>query len=195
MPATIVSLLPFAIRENKVGHVPGVFEIPAAVGAVPGVLVIPEGVKVYTYIDAERQSLGMKLLAEEFAKAIVFDWISAQLFHREDAKPGLFMLPGALTADQVVKQHGDVLESYRKVQHKWFQTLVEQGDMEFAKYQSTRSISDIHKHAARALGLETRWMTVENAEQVVPCPACRTLISVLATVCPQCRTAVKPTGK
>lgn len=190
--ATIISIVPFPISEMKPGIYPGNFDIPASKNFEPEVLVIGDS-KYHVSID-ENRSITVKCVAADVAKSIVEDYIVSNLgFSLENGCwPGLTYELGTFTKSEVKSKFAQKLEALKKNQLNWFKKLVEMADDDWEKTHQHKCISDMQRHAARALNLDRPWIINVTAdsltkEVLTKCGACRSIISSEAIVCPNCK--------
>jgi len=154
--ATVVSLLPFPIHEEKPGLHPGVFDIPAAAPGDFSILHI--GVSNYGhYVDGDRGTLSIPEFASNVAKAIVNDYANSQLEADANHKPGLFWVAGKLDKEKIKTLHAKELAAAQEVQNKWFKKLVMRASDSWTKHKLHRNITELERHAARALKVEAEW--------------------------------------
>lgn len=189
IPATLVSLVPFEIHEEKPGLIPSSYRIPASDGR-PKVLVIGEAVHD-VYIDAQRGTLRVKNAPYEVARAIVFDYLIAQIAVSEDAHPALFFVNGKYTTDEVEKQFPVELMKFRNKQMAWFKELVKMADDDWEKTRQHAAISDTQRYAARALNLDRPYLIKDVEKGMKPietflCPACGSDLIQGVAVCRYC---------
>lgn len=67
----------------------------------------------------------------------------------------------------------------------FYQRLISEGDMMWARGHSYREISDMHRRAALAMGMEREWAYV--AVEMQDCPVCGEKIKRGVAVCKHCR--------
>jgi hypothetical protein len=185
---TIVSFLPFDVREPKPGLNPGEFFIPASDGKVPSVLVVSEGT-YGIYLDGDRGTLRARTPSTEVARSVFQDYISAQLATADDAQPALFALPGALTSEDVLKEFPEDVKEALARQDNWFSRLVKMADDSWNRYHQHGAITDLMRFAARSLELEKEWLnfTKQEVPQELKCPACFvTLNDAKQAICQSC---------
>lgn len=197
---TVVSSLPFRLREEKPGLFPiGLYCLPPVKerGDIE-VLVVNEGL-YYRYIGEGKQ-------VEQYEKAVVIansvvnDYANAQLgvdFTHEDvadnARPALFWVYGAWSKDEVKANFKTEIEIALKQQNKWFGNLVKIADDDWARYHQHKMISDLQRYAAGALGARKEWLSPEiQANTMDMCPACKSMIPAGAIICQVCRTLINP---
>jgi hypothetical protein len=187
---TVVSILPYTLREPKPGLNPGEFVIPACEDVnKPTCLVVSEGT-YGIYLDGDRGTLRARTPSTEVARSVFEDYISSQLAVEPDAKPGLFALPGVVkTADfENDNELKELLELMIQQQNNWFNRLVKLGDDIWNRYHQHGAITDLMRYAARALGVENLdWMKVsQNITDLTRCPACRGTVDSQAIICSSC---------
>lgn len=187
--ATIVSLLPFRFFQEAPGLYPvsQFFAEAAKKGEMEIIHVEPGWFNVY--VDHERGNIRVNQSAEAIAEAITNDAKASKPYGvvPGQAEPGIFMLPGKLTKEQITKNHKDVLDARRALQDAWFLNLIAEADDLWNKYKSHRMISDTCRLAAKMLGQDREWNIETTVENQTTCPACTTKVPTRAVVCPSCR--------
>ncbi len=194
--ATIVTLLPFEIVERKPGLIPGQFEIPKAAINDFEVLVIGDSFH-YIYLDSDRGSIPSTDPALKVAQSIVYDYVSSQLLREDGAEPGLFCVPGRLTKNEVKLQYAKHLEDAKARQKRWYEKLISLADDDWAMNHRRKGISDLSRHAARALLASRDWLNVADDDRpitvaAVECPACFSAVRPEAMICAVCKSVLKP---
>lgn len=187
--ATIVSLHPMPINEHKPGMSIPYISIPAAPKDDFVVLVI-EDASHGVYMDSERGTLSVPEPAPDFAEHIVNDFLAAQIGRNTEtgAQPGVFWVDGALTKDEVKKQHAAKLALALKKQILWFEGLVKRADDDWATVRRHDHISEVQRRAAVALNLQREWLVVSGQMGNETCPACSTVLpNPVPVLCPNCR--------
>lgn len=192
--ATVVSICPFPIREEKPGLVPGIFTIGAAKEGDLEVLVVGDSTHTIR-IPVQGTRITSTEPAETIAAAIVNDRLTGQLLFKPDCKPGLFWVPGEHTKESIAKNHALLLQDAIRYQRNWFTALVKLADDDWAQYHQHKFISDIQRHAGKVLGVERDWLTQEIAAGQSKCPACYTNVDPRATICFNCKTVLKKEDK
>jgi len=193
MKATIVNTLPFAIAtDRKPGLIPGSFQIPAAVKGGYSLTVIPDCVEVQS-IPLREQALRTTLSGEVVAEAVVADYIVSCMgasntpnFDGSLALPGIFWLPGEVTAVALEKEHKARLITALNNTKAWFQRLIVLADDEWSKNHQRKFILDLQRVACNYLNLSREW----NADTLIVnssnCPSCGTSVGAVV-VCPTCK--------
>jgi hypothetical protein len=184
--ATVVSLLPLEIREEKSGLYPGRFTIPASKDGKPSVLVIDES-RHYVYLDGERGQMPVRNPAILVAEAIVNDFVNACLGVEPGIGPGLFCVPGRHSPEEIELNFSEELNKARDSQLNWYKKLVMIADDDWEKYHRHTAISHIQRIAAKALGLDRPWIEVIESTPPITCPLCQSQIPGNAIVCPNCK--------
>jgi hypothetical protein len=90
---------------------------------------------------------------------------------------GIFVCAGA-------RPTSEELASAIERRNTYYQTLITEGDMMWARGHSFREISDLHRRAAISLGVEREWayVPVRTSE----CPACGEKVKTGVAVCKHC---------
>jgi len=90
---------------------------------------------------------------------------------------GIFVCAGARPSE-------DELASARERRNRYYQGLIAEGDMMWARGHSFREISDLHRRAAISLGVEREWAYVPM--RTTDCPVCGEKIKANVAVCKHC---------
>lgn len=193
MKYTIVSLFPMPINEVKPIE-PGEFAIPAAKKDDFQVFVSKDAYTRSRYISFEEGSLLLPVDSKEAVDAVCYDLISSLVGTEVERRPGVFVLEGALTKEDVRRDHSEELALHDKYQRTWFEHLVKLADDDWKKYEQHRMITDLSRFACDWLGLKRVWNFNPAEDKMIECVFCTTVISQRAIVCPQCRNTVDPEG-
>lgn len=186
---TVVSLVPFWLREFKPGLIPGNFDIAPSDGTIPTCLVIGEA-KHNVYIDETRGSLGVRDASDEVARSIVEDFMAAQLGISDGCHPGIFWVVGSWTPSEVTKEFNKELLQAKLAQKRWFIEICKIGDNDWNRYHQHNVISDFQRKAAELLGYTREsheWMAPSLVMGSQRCPACASAVAKDITICPNCR--------
>ena len=186
---TVVSLVPFDIREEKPGLIPNSFFLPASDMKVPQVLKIGTA-RHYVYLDQDRGHLPVRNPSTEVAASIVRDYITSQLRVGPDSQPALFWVPDVKMPSQIMAENADLVKEALKKQITWFTLVCQQADDDWTKYHRHTVVSDVQRKMARLLGWspeQHEWMTSDLITTGIRCPACGTLGVPGAAVCAQCQ--------
>lgn len=195
--ATVVSLVPFPIDEEKPGMSPGHFRLePAPEGGLSTLRV--SKCKHGVYLDEFRPTLIVPTAPEEVAESICFDYKKGQLGIRiGEAEPALFWVPGDYTSEKPEERKKkeselkaiyaqDFRDADRK-QIEWFKALVEMADDMWSKFHRRAMVSAIQRIAAIRLKLEREWlMDAEVKASMSECPVCFEKVHPMAIVCRSC---------
>jgi hypothetical protein len=144
----------------------GVFHIPACPKNEPCalLLVTPRG----DAIDlGDNHRFPFTISARDIAEDLVQDL----------ADHGVFVCAGARPSD-------DELASARARRDSWYKRLVAEADEMWARGHSYREISDMHRRAAMAMGLEREWAYVPQRQ--MDCPACGEKVKPGVALCRHC---------
>lgn len=186
--ATVISILPFAIREKKPGLIPSEFYIPSAIDEFQTLVV--KRCTFAVYLDEHRPPLVVPDPSDQVAQSIVYDFKVATIgFIPDEVEPGLFWVPGAFTSrEEIARLFKVELEDARRKQMNWFKKLVAVADDDWGKYQQHKFISSIQRFAAKTLKLERAWnLDVLTEQASIRCPYCATQVAVGQIVCGSCR--------
>ena len=194
--ATVVSILPYDIRETKPGLVPSEFFVPKGDEDVPGLLVV-EGSYHQVYLDDSRPRLTVPVPSVELAASICRDHKTSMFgFVTDEAEPGLFYVPGRYTKADIQRLKGEhrvAFERAKRTQLAWFQRLIEYADDQWARHGEHKLITDVMRLAAEATKLERPWLSKQVIEKALSlCPACMSVVNPKAVICSSCRFILKP---
>lgn len=214
--ATIVSIYPMEVVERKSSHLsPSEVRIPACatkngVGYpdIPPVCVLIKDAKTRFY-RMEGEWMEVDVIAFDFARSVVHDYNSSLIDIQKDPDnpvgPGIFAIDGSYDREEFIRKDGfdpnraalwvkkefpEALAKAQSSQDEWYKRLVNRADVEFNRTRNSRAVSDLHKFAARRLGVEKEWSKNALNVDVIKCPACRLSIDPLALICPNCKTVI-----
>lgn len=187
--STLVSVVPFGISEFKPGIYPGFFELPPSINYEPQILVIGDSV-YHVEIDVGR-IITVKCPSDDIARSVVYDYVTANLAYsaEDNSGPGLFWVSGAQNHATIKSNFSKQLQDAKNSQIRWFNKLITMADDDWEKSRQHKFISDMQRFAAKSLGLNRPWVVVPPPPAVLTtkCPACQSLISPDAVICPSCR--------
>lgn len=187
-PATVISMLPYDLHEDKPLY-PASFFMPAAKKGDFELMAIQTAERPY-YVDFDRGTLRIPESPEVVAASVVNDHIRASVSSSTDAHPGLMWVKGAYFRDQkkeVMTRFEKELRITTEAQIKWFQKLVKAADDAWQRFRQNRMISDNHIRAANYLGVKREWADTPDPSLTTECKYCTSLISTRARICPICR--------
>src|SRR5688572_21630832 len=174
--ATIVSVVPYHIREVKHGMAPNIFEIEEAPLGDISVLVVNKGTYPI-YMSDTRRTVRYPIEALEVAESVVRDYVSTLLAYADDCAPGMFAVEGAHTKEEIKKLYADRIEKVRKIQNTWLERLVQIADDDWARFHQYKLISEIQRFACKALNLTREWNSVVKDQIDHRCPMCFGLVN------------------
>lgn len=192
---TVVSLLPYPIRETKPSIIPGYFQIPACRNGIPSVLPVGESIHWLESPFAGNPPpppIKMTHSPREIATSLVNDLVEAQLAIDSDALPGLFCVEGHKNSTDIMTDCKTQLRAAEDRQQRWFINLVRLADDDWSQYHKNQSISDIQRYAAKSLGLKREWLTTTLEEVNIQCPLCKEYVRADAIVHSACGYIMKP---
>ena len=191
--STVVSMLPYAIKEVKPNIIPGYFQIPASRNGLPALLHVGSAIHWLESPFPKQPSIKMTELSTQMARSIVNDFVEAQICLDSDAAPGLFWIEGHVELDEVLKRHGDKVKAAEERQKRWFIRLVREADDDWAKSKSNKAISDIQRYAARTLNLDREWLSTTLESIMEKCPMCKGFVEQGAIIHSICGYILNPT--
>lgn len=165
---------------------PGKFTIAASDGITPSIQHIGQSVH-YVDVGEDRPQLEIPIPSFDIARALVDDFIAAQLAVDENTAPGLGYVRGKLTLAEVKAKESNLLTALKERQKLWNVALVKLGDDDWQRFHKHTVISDVQRIAARALGLDREWLMAPEDFATVTCPACGLSVSPSVVVCSNCR--------
>lgn len=217
--STVVSIFPRELIENKPSVSPNEYRIPACL-SVEGksypdidpvtVLIADASTQFYKgwneWIPAVVPS---EQLAQDIVRSFFISNLEVTPGGEQPIGPGLFSVTGAYDREEKIAREGynnekaaawvkkefpDELKKASRGQDLWFQLLVRRADNEWNRTRNSRSISDVHRAAAKRLGVERDWTKDIILSEVTKCPACRQSVDPLAIVCPICKHVINPSA-
>lgn len=186
--SSVISILPYEIRESKPNLYPGNFTIPAGNVLAPGVLSVAVS-RFYIPMAFGAPSMTAHSPAYEVARSIVNDYVGALLGAGEDMRPGIFVVDKRYKSSEEAKADLiNELPKHLEAQRKWFFSLVNMADQDFRKHGRIDAVSDLQKLAAKELNIRDRpWLQDITQLSINNCPACFAPVNALAAICGSCR--------
>lgn len=183
---TLVSIMPWAVREKKPGVNPGSFMLGPGSVDKPSFLVIKQA--QIRMMDQDYRFYAMDIPLEQVAKDVVNCYNVALVGYELGVSvPGFFYVEGAYDdVEAFKKDHYKTLLKAEKMMKKWFETLVKMADDDWAVLPQHSHISDIQRTAARYINVDRPWLATDVSESA-RCPACRSIVSKDAAVCFACK--------
>ena len=190
--ATIVSIFPQIIEENKATIQPGRFVIRPGTYDNPSILVVGPS-STWRDIDLDQPLIEIPIGALQVADSIVKDYANGILgCNMSDTMPGLFYLSGAKTVETIKKENKADLDMAREHQRNWYKELVRIADIDWARTNGNPiSISNMSRLAAQELGMKEKpWMQDFSMMEMLNCKACGNLVRPGFPICSNCKTIV-----
>jgi hypothetical protein len=186
MMYTLVSIMPWAVREKKPGLNPGEFMLPPGSVKEPAMFVIRKA--QIRMMDQDYRFYAMDIPLEQVAKDVVNCYNHALVgFEHEVAVPGFFWVEGEYeTVEALKKDHYKTILEAEKKMVEWFRRLVRMADDDWAVLPQHQQISDIQRTAAKYVNVERPWLATDVSESK-RCPACRTIVQTASAVCFACK--------
>lgn len=193
--ATVVSIFPKVIVEEKYTLQPGKWTIPAGTFEKPGFLIIGPS-SWWKDIDPEQPLLEIPVPSISIADSIVRDYCNGFLGYGSKASPGLFYIPGELKGktdeDKLASlkiQYSSLLNEANTKQREWYHILVRIADTLWSRSNGNPlAISDDMRLAARELNLHNKqWLADFQTMELKNCPACGHLRNNNFPMCPNCK--------
>jgi hypothetical protein len=157
---TVVSILPKPIFEIKPTIQPGQFRIAPGSYDKPSVLVVGTS-SWWKELDLDQPKLEIPVSSILVADSIVKDYCNGLLMcNMGDSMPGLFYVQGPLTAIEVRAKHKNLLDEALARQRKWYELLVKQADILWARTNGNPvAICEDARLAAQELQFKNKpWM-------------------------------------
>lgn len=167
--ATVASV---SDQDWHISRTYGMFHIPARKQNEPcGLVVItPRG----DAIDlGDNHRFPFTISARDIAEDII----------QELGNHGVFVCAGELPSEEE-------LSRARARRDSWYKQLVAEADEMWARGHSYREISDMHRRAALAMGLEREWAYVPQRQ--MDCPACGEKVKPGVALCKHCNAILDP---
>ena len=139
--SSVVSIVPFPIREKKPSLLPAEYYIPAA---KPGDFEVLHVERAHVILQIiEERTIRLPVLSEDIANSIVKDYCNGFLARiAGEAEPGLFVVSNWPTKQEVAALYQAELKAANDKQNYWFKRLVELADDNWGKYHSHKMISE-----------------------------------------------------
>lgn len=194
--STIVSILPKLIVERKHTIQPGVFEIRPGTYDNPATLVVGPS-SWWKEIDENQPLLEIPHSSIVVADSVIKDYCNGLIAcDMADNMPGLFFIPGEITAFEIKKIHVAKLDAANTKQKNWYAALVRMADALWSRSNGNPlTISDDMKLAAHSLNfINKEWLKDSQVMELVRCVACGYLKNPLYPICSNCK-AISDTTK
>lgn len=172
VPATVesreatVSIVNLSDQDFYISRTYGIFHIPAcAKGETYALLLITNRGDALDLGDNRR--FPFVISAREIAADLI-----------QDLEPhGIFVSAGARPSEEE-------LAAAQAKRAEWYQQLISEADIMWARGHSYREISDMHRRAALSLGVERDWAFVP--QKMIDCPVCGEKVKPHVALCKHC---------
>jgi hypothetical protein len=192
--STVVSILPYEVKETKPGLIPPEFKMPPVKNGDFELLIV-ERCHHAVYLDETRPRLVVPDPSDVVAESIVMDHKKAIAlgYIPGESEPGLDWVSGAFSNNAEGKalfkaQHSATLTQMERLQMRWFKELVRVADDDFAKYRLHKFITGLQRTAAAVLGITNReWLIETEIEEALSkCKYCFSAVHPEAIICHAC---------
>lgn len=187
--STVISLLPWPVKDKKPAIYPGEFLIPAAEKGDISLIIVGQSV---FFITMEGRSIKSTTPSIQMARSICVDYINDSLDVAEGAYPGLIYTFGEYTKEEAKKKLALQIAEAEARQRRWFEKLVKDADDNWNLNHQFKAISDLHRKAAIYLGQEREWTKSFAQMAMTKCPVCQSLVDPKALQCGNCQNVLKP---
>lgn len=186
--ATIFSIYPRDIYDEKPTIQPGKFHIPAGTLEKPAVVVVGASSWI-SDVDSDRPALEIPVPATTIAESLIMDYLNGLLGCDMDmAMPGMFFVAGEFTLEEIKAKYGIQIAQAKLKQDNWYRILVRLGDSLWARSNGNPlAIWDEMRLAAEQLGMERAWIRNFSTVEFVRCFACGNSRNPEFPICPICK--------
>jgi len=187
--ATIVSIYPKPIDDEKITIFPGKFHIDKGSYENPALLTVGPS-SWWRDIDIEQPLLEIPVSAVQIAQSVIVDYCNGFLAADMSTQmPGLFFILGEVDKHTVLTKYKIKLAEAKQKQDAWFKTLIRLADSLWARSNGNPLVIwDEMRMAARELGHETLpWMRFDVQATMIRCFACGSLRNPEFPICPTCK--------
>lgn len=186
---TVISIFPRAIQEVKPTLQPSVYEMEAGSYQDPAILIV--GTAAYWQeIDEQQPLLEIPVMSPLVAASVCNDFMNGMVeCNMNDAKPGLFFVPGEYTLKSVREKYQSLIDKAKEKQDNWYSKLVKTADSLWSRTNGNPlAIDELMRLAARELREDREWVNkLSVISTLVPCVACGTPRNDKYPVCPNCK--------
>jgi hypothetical protein len=189
LESTVISFVPFEIKEHKPGLYPPHFHIEASDMKTPQLLHIGTCYH-FLYMDETRGSIRVPNPSDQVARAIVEDYITSQLSIDDEARPALFWVPERMTIEEIQNKFKIEIMRHLLKQKKWFLNVAMLADNDWSRYHQHNVISSFQRKCADYIGWkasEHEWMSPLTTMESSACPACGMTYAKGIVICPNCK--------
>jgi hypothetical protein len=174
LESTVISLIPFEVREHKPGLFPTHFHIEASDMKTPSLLHVGTCYH-FLYLDETRGNVRVPNPSDIVARAIVDDYVNSQIATDDEAKPALFWVPERVTVEEAKEKYKIEIARHLLRQKKWFINICMLADNDWNRYHQHNVISSFQRRCAEILGWtsqEHEWLGPLATMQGSKCPFC-----------------------
>jgi len=201
--STLVSTLPFGLREYKPGLFPSIYEIPPAPRGDISVITIHDGFHLVTIPLSDEKAPPLRLTdtSEKICEGLIRDYVASAVFTsmgvRENgaaAVPGFFWKNGEWTVDEVKKKFVAEVAKAKKETANWFELVVKVADDDWQANRQYKMITEIQRAGCAYLGLKREWNfnVLENMSLPL-CWSCKMQVHPEAIICSGCKAILNKT--
>lgn len=189
--ATVVSIFPRDVIEEKITMQPSKYIIPAGSILKPSVTVI-EPASWWKDVDYDQPLIEIPVSATVVAESVIVDYCRGLLgCNMADEMPGMFFVPGAFTPMEISVKYSDAIRNAEENQKRWYLRLVNIADSLWSKAQNPLIIWDLMRVAAEYLKLDKPWTKNFQSIEMIRCFACGSMKDPGYPVCMVCKTIDK----
>lgn len=188
---TVVSIYPFEIVEVLVTIQPSRYVIPAGTLEKPSITVI--GSASWWKESGENEPLmEVPVFSNVVAKNLVDDYIHSMNAAAAGVRhAGVFVLPGPVTLEQVLKDYQPQLKRADAMQKAWYEELIKQADAMWSRTNGNPlAVGDDARFAAKSLSKDKPWIKDFQQIQNIACVACGNMRNPQYPVCPHCKNII-----
>lgn len=187
---TIFSIFPKQIHEVKLTLQPGEFIIPPGSYEAPASLVVGPS-SWWRDVGEDEPLLEIPHSSAVMAESVVNDWMLGLYGVNDNARPGVFWLPGEITVTQLKTQYKAQLEKAKTQQTAYYVNLIKLADNLWARTNGNPlAIAESAKLAARELEQTRDWVLNYTRPDMVKCVACGSMRNPDFPICPTCKAVV-----
>jgi len=143
-------------------------------------------------IDVGDRTINTTEQSSVVANAIVNDYVKSQIGYSPQACPGMFVVEGKLSINDVQKNCKKELADAQARQMAWFSTIFQMAEDEWQRNPKLSAVTATQRLAAKILGRKPVWLIEATPTLLRPCPFCTVDIKGDAIICPHCHQVINP---